>query len=402
MTTDRDFDRQIQDYLQSGPAELADRVLWAARAQLKTTRRRQARFGWLMPWRDIRMNQSTRLLVTAGAALAVVVAIGAGILGPTRKDDAGGGPSASPSAPAASPSQAASPSSRSSPSVRTSFPTLPPSSAVSLTAAWETAGGPATTFGLAEVGPDGRIWAPSSVDNAFRILTPGGKLSETWGTPGSGDGEFDFTIGTFANGAIAFAPDGGFWVLDSGNFRVQRFDRNRKFLGAWGRFGTGEGEFSLPIDIAVDDAGNVFVGDDIRLDIQVFTSGGQFVRTVAPGKFVSANGVGYVTTDLLPDGRRGIAEYKPDGSVQGGIDMAAVMAEPMGIARDDQGDIFVVGLDSAGNPGTMVRLAANGDLNDVWDAGGVAVAVTPDGTAAYVIEPSDTATTIKKYVIPGP
>ena len=41
MTTDDDFDRQIQAYLESGPAELADRVLWAARAQLKTTRRRR-------------------------------------------------------------------------------------------------------------------------------------------------------------------------------------------------------------------------------------------------------------------------------------------------------------------------------------------------------------------------
>ena len=40
MTTDDDFDRQIQAYLESGPAELADRVLWAARARLKTTRRR--------------------------------------------------------------------------------------------------------------------------------------------------------------------------------------------------------------------------------------------------------------------------------------------------------------------------------------------------------------------------
>ena len=40
MTTDDDFDRQIQAYLESGPAELADRVLWAARARLTTTRRR--------------------------------------------------------------------------------------------------------------------------------------------------------------------------------------------------------------------------------------------------------------------------------------------------------------------------------------------------------------------------
>ncbi|HEY8801033.1 MAG TPA: hypothetical protein VIM20_10585, partial [Candidatus Limnocylindrales bacterium] len=96
MTSDSDLDRQIRDYLQSGPAELPDRVLWAARAQIKTTRRRRARLAWLTPWRDIRMSQSTRLLVTAGAALTVFVAIGAGILGTSSRNSTGQQPSASP------------------------------------------------------------------------------------------------------------------------------------------------------------------------------------------------------------------------------------------------------------------------------------------------------------------
>ena len=79
MTTDDDFDRQIQAYLESGPAELADRVLWSARAQLKTTRRRRSGFAWLAPWRNSHMTQNTRLwLVGAGV---LVVAIGVGLFG---------------------------------------------------------------------------------------------------------------------------------------------------------------------------------------------------------------------------------------------------------------------------------------------------------------------------------
>ncbi|HEY6571404.1 MAG TPA: hypothetical protein VIZ22_14005 [Candidatus Limnocylindrales bacterium] len=79
MTTDDDLDRQIQAYLESGPAELTDRVLWAARAQLKTTRRRRSRFAWLAPWRNRHMTQNTRLgLVGAGV---LVVAIGASLFG---------------------------------------------------------------------------------------------------------------------------------------------------------------------------------------------------------------------------------------------------------------------------------------------------------------------------------
>ena len=98
MTTDDDFDRQIQAYLESGPAELADRVLWAARAQLKTTRRRRSGFAWLAPWRNTQMTQNTRLWLVGGGAL--VVAIGAGLIGSiVARPNPGPAASAPPSAP---------------------------------------------------------------------------------------------------------------------------------------------------------------------------------------------------------------------------------------------------------------------------------------------------------------
>jgi len=200
-----------------------------------------------------------------------------------------------------------------------------------------------------------------------------------------------------------FSPDGGFFVLDSGNFRVERFDRDRKFLGAFGRYGSGAGEFVRPTDIDIDVAGSIFVSDDRRHDIQVFTSDGIYIRSVAVGNagpFISANGEGWVTTDHLPSGRSGIVEYKPDGSYQGGYDMTAVMYEATGITRDHQGDLFIVGLDASGGGSTLVRLANGGSPKDVWDAGGLGVAVTPTGDIAYVLR-SDNAT-IRKYLIPKP
>ena len=97
MTPDDDFDRQIQAYLESGPAELADRVLWAARAQLKTTRRRRPGFAWLAPWRNRQMTQNTRLWLVGGA---LVVAIGLGLVGSiVARPDPGPAASAAPSAP---------------------------------------------------------------------------------------------------------------------------------------------------------------------------------------------------------------------------------------------------------------------------------------------------------------
>jgi len=404
MTTDSDLDRQIQDYLQSGPAELSDRVLWAARAQLKTTRRRRSRFAWLEPWRDVHVNQSTRLLLVAGGALALFVAIGAGVLSPFGKNGTGTGPSASP--PTASGPAASAPASPSDPpSSAAVIPVYPGQSALPLTSAWETAGGTATRLGIPEVAPDGRIWAASCTDNAFRILTPGGKLAETWGPPVGDSHRFNFTLPNGeCNGAVAFAPDGGFWVLDFGNFRVVRFDKDRKYLGSWGRFGSGRGEFAHANDIGVDTVGSVFVADEGRHEIQVFTSDGVYVRSVATGhggSFLSTNGEGWVDTNLLPDGRPGLTEYKPDGTVQGGIDMPDLMPHPLGITHDGNGGLYVVGLTLADTPDTLVRFnAPPGGKQDVWNAGGIAVAVSSAGDAAYVLQV--TTETIAKYVIPAP
>jgi DNA-binding beta-propeller fold protein YncE len=405
MTTDGDLDRQIQDYLQSGPAELSDRVLWAARAQLKTTRRRRARLAWLTPWRDHPMNQSTRLLLVAGGALALAVAIGAGVLSPFGKNGTGGGPSPAPSSPNPSagvqPSAAATLGPQSSAAV---IPVYPGQSASALSAAWETAGGSATKLGIPEMAADGRIWVASCLDNAFRILTPAGKLSESWGPPAGDPHRFNFTFPNGeCNGAIAFAPDGGFWVLDFGNFRVVRFDKDRTYLGTWGRFGSGDGEFVHANDIAVDAVGSVFVADEGRHVIQVFTSDGAYVRSVAAGhggSFISANAEGWVDTSLLPDGRPGLTEYKPDGSVQGGIDMPDLMPRPLGMTHDEMGSLYVVGLNLDDTPSTMVRFNPTGQGQDVWNAGGIAIAVSPAGDAAYVLSAS--TETIAKYVIPAP
>jgi WD40 repeat protein len=98
MTPDDDFDRQIQAYLESGPAELADRVLVAAHAQLKTTRRRRTGFARLAPWRNPNMTQNARLMLVGGGALVAV--IGVGLFGSIfARPDPGPAATAAPSAP---------------------------------------------------------------------------------------------------------------------------------------------------------------------------------------------------------------------------------------------------------------------------------------------------------------
>jgi hypothetical protein len=93
---------------------------------------------------------------------------------------------------------------------------------------WETSGGPDSPLGnpahLA-IAPDGSIWVVDADNNQFQIFAPDGSFLETWGTSGSGDGEFDFTTigwGGYHEAGIAFAPDGTVYVTDAGK-RVQAF-----------------------------------------------------------------------------------------------------------------------------------------------------------------------------------
>jgi len=106
----------------------------------------------------------------------------------------------------------------------------------------------------------------------------------------SNDGQLLLTLGTErvpgldgthfnAPTAIAFAADDTIYISDGyGNSRVAKFSPSGKFLLAWGRRGSGPGEFNTPHGIAVDKQGLVYVADRENSRIQVFDSNGKFLR----------------------------------------------------------------------------------------------------------------------------
>ena len=178
---------------------------------------------------------------------------------------------------------------------------------------WETRGDPNDPLGNPShvaVAPDGNIWVADADNNRFQIFAPDGSLREVWGASGSGDGEFDFTTvdwGGHDEAAIAFAPDGAFYVADPGNHRIQKFGPDRGFLTAWGSEGQEPGQFGTPIDLVVDGQGRVYVLDADR--VQVFDADGRFLaewgeRGMAPGQLWGPFGIG-----LDPDGTLLIAEF---------------------------------------------------------------------------------------------
>ena len=86
----------------------------------------------------------------------------------------------------------------------------------------------------------------------------------TFGQPGDGDGMFRVPLG------VAVDRDGFVYVTDMMQCRVQKFTSDGQFVNAWGQLGDYAGSFARPKQIAVDPAGIVYVVDATFQNVQMF------------------------------------------------------------------------------------------------------------------------------------
>lgn len=163
--------------------------------------------------------------------------------------------------------------------------------------------------GLA-VTPDGtRVYAVdiggSSSDEHKIVVFNGitGEHLHDLGKRGTEPGEFNLPRD------VTIAPDGSIYVVDGGNFRVQKFDKNEKYLSSFGALGRQSGQFSRPKEAGVDPSGNVYVIDAAFGNFQIFNPEGKLLLAV--GKRSNTNGPGMYSL-------------------------------PSGIAIDDDGRVYVV------------------------------------------------------------
>jgi len=126
-----------------------------------------------------------------------------------------------------------------------------------------------------KIGPRGNIWVADIGNHVVMQFTPEGKLLKTLGTPGE-PGEDQTHLNKPTD--MAVTPEGDVFVSDGyGNNRIVHFDKNGKFVKAWGRRGIGPGEFNLPHGIVVDSKGRLYVADRSNARIQVFDRNGKFL-----------------------------------------------------------------------------------------------------------------------------
>jgi streptogramin lyase len=92
-----------------------------------------------------------------------------------------------------------------------------------------------------------------------------------WGTFGSGNSQFSYPVD------ITVDPSMNIYVTDSLNNRIQKFDSVGNYITQFGVSGFGNGEFNSPQGVSSDSIGNIYVADSSNNRIQKFDSLGNFI-----------------------------------------------------------------------------------------------------------------------------
>jgi tripartite motif-containing protein 71 len=222
--------------------------------------------------------------------------------------------------------------------------------------------------------------------SAADSLTPP-RFVLAWGKVGAAAGEFHPNVG------IAIVKNDEIYTCEFVNHRVQRFTRDGKFLGMfdvqphpggiavdsagnvyvghwnnnkvaaysptgkllseWGRKGTGDGEFQLPGSVALGPDGLLYVPDQGNSRVQRFTTDGKFV-----GKW----------------GQHG----KAPGQFGGNVGAGSRFAGPQFVAFDRAGNVYTTDADLK----RVQKFTADGKLLAHWGSGGT----EPGGFGPYPLQ----------------
>jgi DNA-binding beta-propeller fold protein YncE len=136
--------------------------------------------------------------------------------------------------------------------------------------------------------------------------------------------------------------NGDIYVTDGyRNARVHRFTADGRLVASWGTPGSGPGQFHLPHSIAYDDSGKLYVADRSNKRIQMFTPEGQYL-----GEWTGMGGPNDISRGR--DGNFYIAEQEDNGNPayvtvrdgNGNVLARSPSRHVHGIGVDSQGNIY--------------------------------------------------------------
>jgi sugar lactone lactonase YvrE len=216
---------------------------------------------------------------------------------------------------------------------------------------------------------DGDVWVTDGKAGGGKghdviKFAPDGKVLMTLGKPGepgNAPGQFDTPsdVITAQNGDIFVADGHGILEGHATNDRIVKLTKDGKFIKAWGKHGSGPGEFDVPHSLALDSAGRLYVADRSNSRIQIFDQDGNFIaqwrQFGRPSSVAIDNNDMIYVADSQSDAKTnpGFAQGIRIGSVKDGkvtafiplTDPAVGAAEEL--TADDQGNIYA-GFTAAG------------------------------------------------------
>lgn len=150
-----------------------------------------------------------------------------------------------------------------------------------------------------------RLYIADGGSKRIVVLDLYGRLISVVGSGGDGDGQFNLPI------AIAINTLGEIVVGDAFGARVQMFSADGRYLRKFGRRGDGQGDFQLIKSISVDSENNIYVLDGRSHSISIFNRLGDFLLALggyyavsstgklAPGGFSLPIGIDIDSTDRI-------------------------------------------------------------------------------------------------------
>jgi sugar lactone lactonase YvrE len=246
--------------------------------------------------------------------------------------------------------------------------------------------------------PQGNLFVSSPFGRGFNKLDPSGNQIFLHSEPGNGDGQFVngpngtatdsagnayFTDQCTANSCCVEEVD-----CDTVD-RVEVFDENGHFLRDFGTPGSGNGQFEQPSGLATDAAGNVYVADTNNDRIEKLTSSGSYLDQwdgsgdLFEPNDVAVDGSGHVfVTDfdhvrVFTSSGSPITSWDGTGSSEGPLD------QPQGIAVDRDGHVYVA---DKGNDRVQVFDSSGGFLSSFGSGPGGGAGQFGGGPAGVALD----------------